>query len=126
MPEGYREDNRGATVAPDGTAWWVSLHTGLSSYNHGLARGNYSLIRTWNTVPGLPTSGLLDLAADPDGTLWIIDSNRRLLRFDPSALTVRVWPGISNARRVVMDTTVVPRALYVSMGVNGVAVIRAQ
>ena len=27
---------------------------------------------------------------------------------------------------LVMDTTVVPRALYVSMGVNGLAVIRAK
>lgn len=125
VPAGYREDNRGAAVTPDGTAWWISLHTGLSSYNHGTARGNYSLIRTWDNVPGLPTSGLLDLAADPDGSLWIVDNQGRLLRFDPSALSVRVWPGVSNVRRIVVDATVVPRALYVSMGPNGVAVIRA-
>lgn len=126
VPEGYREDNRGAAVTPDGTAWWVSIRTGLSSYNHGIARGNYSLTRTWDNVPGLPTSGLLDIAADPDGTLWIIDGSRQLLRFDSTNLTVRVWPGIFNARRVVMDATVVPRALYVSMGTNGLAVIRAK
>jgi hypothetical protein len=36
-----------------------------------------------------------------------------------------VWPGVSNVRRVVMDTTVTPRALYVSMGNQGLAVIRA-
>lgn len=63
---------------------------------------------------------------DPEGTLWIIDGGRQLLRFDPTNLTVRVWPGIFNARRVVMDATVVPRALYVSMGTNGLAVIRAK
>jgi hypothetical protein len=126
VPEGYREDNRGAAVTPDGTAWWVSLHTGLSSYNNATAGKNYSFVRTWDNVPGLPTSGLLDIAADPDGTLWIIDSSRRLLRFDPATLTVQVWPGISNARRVVVDTTVVPRAVYVSMGINGLTVIRAK
>jgi len=126
VPEGYREDNRGAAVGPDGTAWWVGLQTGLSSYNHETARGNASFIRTWNTVQGLPASGLLDIAADSDGTLWIIDNNRRLLRFDPANMRIQVWPGISNARRVVMDTTVIPRALYVSMGVNGLAVIRAK
>ena len=126
VPEGYREDNRGAAVTPDGTAWWVSLRTGLSSYNPVTAGGNFDLIHTWDNIPRLPTSGLLDVASDPDGTLWIVDNNGRLLRFDPSTSTVQVWPGVSNAHRVVMDTTVIPRALYVSMGVNGLAVIRAK
>lgn len=125
VPSGYREDNRGAAVSPDGTAWWVGLLTGLSSYNHTVARGNHSFIRTWNQVPGLPTSGLIDIAADPDGTLWIVDNSGRLLRFNPTTATVQVWPGVSSVRRIVMDTTVIPRALYVSMGTNGLAVIRA-
>ena len=34
-----------------------------------------------------------------------------LVRFNPTALTVQVWPGVSNVRRVVMDATVAPRAL---------------
>jgi streptogramin lyase len=123
-PSGYREDNCGAAVSPDGTAWWVGLLTGLSSYSHSVARGNYSFVRTWNNVPGLPTSGLIDIAADLDGTLWIVDSNGWLLRFNPATSNVQVWPGVSNVRRIVMDTTVVPRALYVSMGTDGLAVIR--
>jgi hypothetical protein len=126
VPEGYREDNRGAAVTPDGTAWWVSPGTGLSSYNHSAAPFNYSTIRNYANVPGLPTTGLMDIAADPDGTLWIVDSGGRLLRFNPTALTVQVWPGVSNVRRVVMDATVSPRALYVSMGSQGLAVIRAR
>jgi hypothetical protein len=126
VPDGYREDNRGAAVTPDGTAWWVSPRTGLSSYNHGVAQFNFSLIRHYDTVPGLPASGLMDIAADPDGTLWIVDGSGRLLRFNPTALTVQVWPGVSSVRRVVMDTTVTPRALYVAMGNQGLAVIRAQ
>jgi streptogramin lyase len=68
----------------------------------------------------------VDIAADPDGTLWIVDNTGRLLRFNPTSLTVQVWPGVSNVRRVVMDSTVVPRALYVSMGTQGLAVIRAR
>jgi hypothetical protein len=33
---------------------------------------------------------------------------------------------VSSVRRVVMDTTVTPRAVYVSMGNQGLAVIRAK
>ena len=126
VPEGYREDNLGAAVTPDGTSWWVSPRTGLSSYNHSVALGNFSLIRNYTNVTGLPAAGLVDIAADPDGTLWIVDNTGRLLRFNPTSLTVQVWPGVSNVRRVVMDSTVVPRALYVSMGTQGLAVIRAK
>lgn len=126
VPAGYREDNLGAAVTPDGTAWWVSPLTGLSSYNHAVAQFNYSLIRHYTNVAGLPVAGLVDIAADPDGTLWIVDNTGRLLRFNPTALTVQVWPGVSNVQRVVMDTTVTPRALYVSMGAQGLAVIRAK
>jgi hypothetical protein len=126
VPEGYREDNRGAAVTPDGTAWWVSLRTGLSSYNDSTAGGNYFMTRHYTNVSGLPTTNLMDIAADPDGSLWIVDGGGRLLRFNPTAQTVQVWPGVSNVRRVVMDTTVTPRALYVSMGSQGLAVIRAR
>jgi hypothetical protein len=125
VPANYRENNRGAAITPDGTSWWVSLLTGLSSYNHG----DFSLIQHYTNVTGLPASGLVDIAADPDGTLWIVDNSTgtgRLLRFNPTSLTVQVWPGVSNVRRVVMDSTVVPRALYVSMGTQGLAVIRAR
>jgi len=126
VPEGYREDNRGAAVTPDGTAWWVSLHTGLSSYNHAIAQGNTSMINHYTAVAGLPAAGLMDIAADPDGSLWIVDNSGRLLRFTPSTQTAQVWPGVSSVRRIVMDTTVTPRALYVSMGNQGLAVIRAR
>ena len=119
VPVGYREDQRGVAMTPDGTAWFASFTQGLASYT-------FNQIKTYTNVPGLPTSGLVDLAADPDGTLWIVDINGRLLRFDPGNLSVRVWPDISQARRIVMDTTVVPRALYVSMGGNGLGVIRAK
>jgi streptogramin lyase len=83
------------------------------------------MIRNYANIPGLPATGLMDIAADPDGTLWIVDSSGRLLRFNPADLTVQVWPGVSNVRRVVMDATVTPRALYVSMGNQGLAVIRS-
>jgi hypothetical protein len=122
VPAGYRENQRGVTMTPDGTAWFASVTQGLASY----PGGDFSRIQTYTTVPGLPTSGLLDIAADPDGTLWIVDSNGRLLRFDPATQAVQVWPGISGARRVVMDTTSSPRSVYVSMGANGLAVLRAK
>jgi hypothetical protein len=126
VPSDYREPNRGAAVTPDGTSWWVSTTTGLSSYNHSIGQFDFSQTRHYTSVPGLPATGLIDVAADPDGSLWIVDDSGRLLRFNPSASAVQVWPGVSGARRVVMDTTVTPRALYVSMGNQGLAVIRAQ
>jgi hypothetical protein len=122
VPAEYREANRGAAITPDGTSWWVSLTTGLSSYTSG----DFSNTRHHTNVAGLPASGLVDITADPDGTLWIVDNAGRLLRFNPSNLNVQVWPGVSNVRRVVVDTTVTPRAVYVSMGNQGLAVIRAR
>ena len=122
VPSDYRENNRGAAITPDGTSWWVSANTGLSSYSSG----DFSNTIHYMSVPGLPTSGLMDIAADPDGTLWIVDNGGRLLRFNPSSMSVQVWPGVSNVRRVVVDTTVTPRAVYVSMGSQGLAVIRAR
>ncbi|HEU4683813.1 MAG TPA: hypothetical protein VFS39_04855 [Nitrospira sp.] len=126
VPEGYREDNRGAAVSPDGTAWFISVTRGLASFNNQAAQGNLDMIRTYTDVPGLPVSGLIDLAADPDGTLWLADAGGRLLRFNPATLTIQVWPDVSNVTRIVMDTTVIPRALYVSMGSAGLAVIRSK
>lgn len=122
VPSDYRENNRGAAITPDGTSWWVSPATGLSSYSSG----DFSNTVHYTSVAGLPATGLLDIAADPDGTLWIVDNGGRLLRFNPSNSSVQVWPGVSNVRRVVVDTTVTPRAVYVSMGGQGLAVIRAR
>jgi streptogramin lyase len=122
VPAEYREKNRGAAITPDGTSWWVSSTTGLSSYS----RGDFTNTAHYTSIPGLPASGLMDIAADPDGTLWIVDNGGRLLRFNPSNSSVQVWPGVSSARRVVVDMTVIPRAVYVSMGSQGLAVIRAR
>ena len=122
VPSEYREANRGAAITPDGTSWWVSSSNGLSSYT----RGDFSNTSHYTGVSGLPNSGLMDIAADPDGTVWIVDNIGRLLRFNPTTLTVQVWPGVSNVQRIVMDATVSPRALYVSMGTQGLAVIRAK
>jgi hypothetical protein len=126
VPAGYMEHQRGVAMTSDGTAWFASLTHGLGSYNHTTARGDTTQIRTYNTVPGLPTSGFIDLAADTNGTLWLVHDSGTLLRFNPADSSVQAWPGISGARRVVVDTTVVPRVLYVSMGSNGLAAIRVR
>lgn len=123
VPADYREDMRGAAVTPDGVVW-------LASLTHGLVRwdpksGTFSTIAGVSAA-GLPSSGLMDMAADPDGTLWIVTMDGALLRFNPATSSVTTQPNVSDVRRVVVDTTVVPRAVYVSLGGGGLAVLRAK
>jgi hypothetical protein len=120
VPFGYREDSRGVAVTSDNTVWFASLTHGLTSWDT-TRPFDYSTLRNDWAVP----SGLLDIAADPDGTIWLVTTGQRLLRLDPKTNQAIVWPGVSNVRRIVMDTTVVPRALYVSTAM-GLAVIRAK
>jgi hypothetical protein len=120
VPYGYREDQRGVAVTPDGRVWFASFTHGLWDWD-ATSPHSYSNVHEWSSVP----SQLTDLAADLDGTLWIVTYGGQLLRFNPATNSYVTWPGISDARRIVMDTTVVPRALYVSMG-GGLAVIRAK
>ena len=58
-------------------------------------------------------------AGQPEGSGPIVVPSVRASRFNRTT-------GVSNVQRVVMDTTVTPRALYVSMGAQGLAVIRAK
>jgi hypothetical protein len=119
-PGGYREDDRGIAETADGNVWIATLNRGLASWNRATPH-NYQSIKTdWN-VP----ANLLDLAADPDGTLWLVSGGGQLLRFDPKANGYTVFAGVSGVRRVVLDTTVTPRALYISTGA-GLAVFRGK
>jgi hypothetical protein len=118
-PDGYRENQRGAAVTPDGRLWLASVTGGLSSW---MPQGpSYATIQRWPSAP----AALLDLAADPDGTLWMIDSSGQLWRFDPAANLAAKVAGAPGARRVIVDTTVRPRTVYVSTSL-GLAAIRAK
>jgi hypothetical protein len=121
VPVGYHEDNRGAAVTPDGTLWLARLTTGLVSWNAVAAHGGYGQIQSWPQVP----SQLLDVQADPDGSLWLVAHGGSLLRFNPATGMLTTWPGVSGVTRIYVDTRVVPRAVYASMG-GGLAVIRAK
>jgi hypothetical protein len=123
VAEGYREDERGVAITPDGVAWFASLTRGLTSWDP--STGNFGTIKQWS-APGLPSSGFMDLTADLDGTLWLVTIDGSLLRFNPATGSVTPWSGIADARRVVLDGTVIPRALYVADGGGGFAVIRAK
>ncbi len=120
-PPGYEESDSGAAVLPDGTLYVSSFKNGLSAWQP--ATHNYNAIAQVTAV-GIP-SQIVDIAADPDGTLWIVSLGGQLLRYDPATAAVQTWPGVTAAHRVVIDTTVTPRALYVSMD-GGLAVIRAK
>ncbi|HZS40131.1 MAG TPA: hypothetical protein VFF06_25045 [Polyangia bacterium] len=119
----YREDQRGAAITPDGVTWFASITHGLASWDP--KTGNFGTIKQWS-APGLPSSGLMDMVADLDGTLWIVTIDGQLLRFNPATSAVTVQSGLGDVRRVVLDGTVTPRALYVSLGGGGLAVIRAK
>ena len=118
----YREWERGAGVTPDGNVWFAGLNYGLSSWNPNTANGDYARLKRWS-APGLPETGLTDLQADPDGTLWLATDGGQLVRFDPAKGVATVWPGINGVRRINLDATVTPRALYVSTD-GGLVVIR--
>ena len=99
--------------------WLARLGGGLVSWDP--STGNYGTIRPWGQLP----SDLMDLQADPDDTLWLVTSGGALLRFDPGSGTVQSWPAVSGVTRIYVDSTVTPRAVYVSMS-SGLAVIRAK
>jgi hypothetical protein len=119
VPAGYTENNRGAAVTADGTLWLARLGGGLVSWNP--SSGNYNAIRSWPQLP----SDLMDVQTDPDGTLWLTNTSGALLRFDPGSGAVQTWPGVGGVSRIYVDSTVTPRAVYVSMS-SGLAVIRAK
>jgi len=121
VPADYREDNSAVAITPNGTTYFASFTNGLWAWPH--AGPNYGTIQQVMN-PALP-SQIMDMTADLDGTLWLIDGDGRLLRLDPASGIVSVFAGVSSARRIVIDRTVTPRALYVSMS-GGLAVIRAK
>jgi hypothetical protein len=119
IPTGYKENNRGAAVTPDGKLWLARLGGGLVSWDP--ATKTYNTIQRYGQVP----SDLIDVQADPDGTVWLVTSGGSLLRFDPASGQLQTWPGVGGVTRIYLDTMVTPRALYVSMS-GGLAVIRAK
>jgi hypothetical protein len=121
VPANYEEDDSGIAVTPDGTVWISSFNRGLVSWQP--STNNYGTLAPVRN-PSVPAS-IQDLAADLDGSLWMIDANKNLLRYTPSTGNVQAWPGISGANRVVIDATVVPRAVWVSTD-GGLALIRAK
>ena len=131
-PAGYQENNRGAAVTPDGKVWFARLAqpaiTGVTLASPGglvswdPTTANYTTIQSYPQVP----TDLLDVQADVDGTLWIVQqTGGTLLRFDPATGAVTTFAGVSGVTRISIDSTVTPRAIYASMA-TGLAVIRAK
>ncbi|MGZ3425115.1 MAG: hypothetical protein ACXVCV_00635 [Polyangia bacterium] len=119
VPAGYHEDNHGAAITSDGVVWLARLGGGLVSWDPRTR--NYGTVRAWGQAP----SDLIDVQADPDNTLWLVTLGGELLRFDPASGSVTTWPGVGGVTRIYVDSTVTPRALYVSMS-SGLAIIRAK
>jgi hypothetical protein len=120
VPAGYREDERGVSVAPDGTVWLASSRFGVSSWPSATSHGDYASIKHW-TIAGVAHA--LDVIADLDNTLWLISGSGALIHFDPATSTATPLSGVSGARRLYLDTMQSPRVLYVATS-SGVAVVR--
>jgi hypothetical protein len=121
VPAGYTENDSGVAVMPAGDVYISSFNRGLTHWDPAASGGNYT---TMSQVSGAP-SGIRDIAADVDGTLWIVDTGGGVSRYNPANSQLMAWPGVGGAHRVVDDTTVTPRAIYLAMD-SGLAVIRAK
>lgn len=120
VPHGYREDLIAVTVAEDGSVYFLSSTFGLASWNP--TAGTYAAIRPL----GIPGLGLpIDVVADPDGTLWLADSEHVMRWYPASNQTTTLSLPASDIRRLYLDRAASPRALYVSTG-GGLAVYRGQ
>lgn len=119
VPIGYREDNSGAAVTPDGVLWLARMRGGLASWDPRTVA--LSTIRKWPQAP----SDLMDVQADPTGRLWLVTSDGRLWRFDPATGALGQFSGVSGVRRIYADTRVVPYAVYAAT-LSGLAVIRGR
>jgi len=119
VPEGYKEENRGAAITSDGTVWLASATKGLASWNQSTP---ISSLAIWGQTGGLPSNGIVDIVADTDDTLWLITGSRALVRFDPHTQTATAT-NIADARHLYVDATVSPRALYVARS-TGLTVFR--
>jgi hypothetical protein len=120
VAQGYREDFVGTALAPDGTVYFLSKAFGLASWLPG--GSGYADVRAIS-VPGLGAP--VDVAADPDGTLWIADTGQ-VLRYDPASGTATPFSVPSaDIRRLTMDARATPRTLYISTG-DGLAVYRGK
>jgi streptogramin lyase len=118
-PSPSSQDFVGCAVSPDGTAWFLSRDLGLASWD-AKQQYDYQTIVA-RAVPALGTP--VDIAADPDGTLWLTDG-AQLFRWDPtSGAAVPLALPYGDVRRLSLDARSQPRALFVSTG-DGLAIYR--
>jgi hypothetical protein len=122
VADGYREDFVGAAVGADGSAYMLSRPFGMASWLPVAGRFNYGDIRR-EIVPGMGTP--VDVAADPDGTLWVADTTH-VMRWDPAsgAATPFAVPS-SDIRRIELDAHASPRTLYIATG-DGLLIYRGK
>jgi hypothetical protein len=119
MPSGYSEDNSAVAVTPTGVVYIASFSRGLTRWDP--STGSYGTLSQVSAAP----PGLRDLAADPDGTLWLVTSGGQLWHYNPASNNMVSAASVTGARRVVVDRSVTPRAVYVSTD-GGLSVIRAK
>jgi hypothetical protein len=121
-----RDDVTGIAITPDGKIWLASSTWGLGSFDPVYPDNG---VQRW-TSSGIPTQGLLDVVAPPDGTLWI-GTDQGVYHWDPDGVqrTVRYTTAdglpSNRANGMFLDTDVSPPAIYVAMD-NGLVVFRAR
>lgn len=93
------EDLVGVAVAPDGTLWAASSHSGLV---HRHADGSVDL---YQASDGLPSNRLTDVAMDSTGGLWVATESAGLFRLEVATGEWRRAPGLPSSlvARVVAE-----------------------
>lgn len=93
------EDLVGLAVAPDGTLWAASGHSGLA---HRHADGS---VDVYQAADGLPSNRLTDVAMDSAGGLWVATENSGVIRLDVVTGEWRRAPGLPSSlvARVVAE-----------------------
>lgn len=99
-PNSYgSEDLVAVAVAPDGSLWAASSHSGLA---HRHANGD---IDVYQEADGLPSNHLADIAMDSSGQLWVATAEEGVFRLDVSTGEWRAATGLpsSETNRLVAE-----------------------
>jgi hypothetical protein len=85
MTDGLLSNDAALAVSSDGTVWVV--HYEIPPYGYSRFGGAF-----WFAFPTDSSPGGFKATADPDGSLWSVDDEGRIINFDGIRETILPWP----------------------------------